>query len=181
MNVLVQSANNSEMLSRLVSAYMPLLVEGRLTLSLVQGTPQTFTATMSVLVPDESAILLTEPLQKNAAVVASIIREPSVMQSMERGFMDTMRMARPLITAYDDNCAHNIIEAFFEEYGVPGSLDVIKSGMNPMYMTVRQYGEVLKSAATRATSSPGAIRSTSASRPRWTAYCVARAFARCCR
>ena len=49
-----------------------------------------------------------------------------------------------MMTAYNDSFARNIIEIFFEEYGVPGSMDVIKSGMNPMYMTVEQYGRVLR-------------------------------------
>ncbi|MEA5047802.1 MAG: helix-turn-helix transcriptional regulator [Eubacteriales bacterium] len=142
--MLVQSANNSAMSSRLVSAYMPLLVLGRLALSVVQGTPQTFTATMNVLVSDRSAILITEAAQKKATVVATVIRDDEMIADMRDNFETTMRFARPMMTAYDDSFARNIIEAFFEEYGVPGSLDVIKSGMNPMYMSIEQYGKVLE-------------------------------------
>ena len=142
--MLVQSANNSAMSSRLVSAYMPLLVLGRMELSVVQGTPQTFTASMNVILPEQSAVVVTEAVQKKSAAVATVIRAPEIIADMLDNFESTTRFARPMMVAYDDSFARNIVEAFFEEYGVPGSLDVIKSGMNPMYMTVDQYGEVLQ-------------------------------------
>lgn len=142
--VLVQSANNSAMSSRLVGAYMPLLVLGRLSLSIVQGTPQTFTASMNIIIPGRSAIIVTEAVQKSSPAFATIIREPELLSNMMDNFESTLRFARPLMTAYDDSFARNIIEAFFEEYGRPGSLDVIKCGLNPMYMSVAQYGKVIE-------------------------------------
>lgn len=142
--MLVQSANNSAMSTRLVSTYLPLLVLGRLTLSMIQGTPQTFTANMHVLIPDGAAIVVTEAVSRKSAAVATVIREPELVCDMRENFEATIRYARPLMTAYDDSFARNIIEAFFEEYGVPGSLDVIKSGLNPMYMSVEHYGRVLE-------------------------------------
>lgn len=142
--MLVQSANNSTMSSRLVSAYMPLLVLGSFTLSVIQGTPQTFTASMDILFSNHSAILITEAAQKKTAAIATVIRDSEIIADMQDNFETTLRFARPMMTAYDDSFARNIIEAFFEEYGVPGSLDVIKSGLNPMYMTVEHYGKVLR-------------------------------------
>lgn len=143
LNVLVQSANNSAMLSRLVGAYIPLLVDGRLRLSLVQGTPQTFSASMNILAPDRAAIIVTEAVQKKSAAIATIVRDADMLSDMRENFVTTSQYSRPLMTAYDDNFGRNIIEAFFEEYGMPGSLDVIKSGLNPMFITPVQYNGIV--------------------------------------
>lgn len=142
--MLVQSSNNSAMSSRLVSAYIPMLVLGKLELSVVQGTPQTFTATLNIIIPFRSAIVITEAAEKRSSAVAVIMRDPDILDDMRANFQSSLRYARPMMSAYDDNFARTIIETFFEEYGVPGSLDVIKSGLNPMYMSIRQYGKVLE-------------------------------------
>lgn len=142
--MLVQSSNNSAMSSRLVSAYMPMLVLGRLALSVVQGTPQTFTATLNIMIPSHAVIVVTEVAEKRSAAVAVVIRDLEILTDMRTNFQSSMRYARPMMSAYDDNFARTIIETFFEEYGVPGSLDVIKSGLNPMFMSVPQYGRVLE-------------------------------------
>lgn len=141
--LLVQSANNSAMCGRLVSAYMPLLVQGRLEFSVIQGTPQTFTANMTVIVPDCFSIVITEAVKKHAAAVATVLPVGELTADMLVNFQESMRFARPMVTLYDDNFARNIIENFFEEYGVPGSLDVIKSGLNPMFMNVDEYARVV--------------------------------------
>ena len=142
--ILVQSANNSSMASRLISACMPMLVQGQLTLSIIQGTPQTFTITTSIILPKRAAIIVTEAVQPRVTAVGTMVRDLAIVRDMQDSFENSLRFARPMMTAYDDSFARNIIEIFFEEYGVPGSLDVIKSGMNPMYMTVEQYGRVLR-------------------------------------
>ena len=143
-HVLVQSANNSSMASRLISAYMPMLVQGQLTLSIIQGTPQTFTITTNIILPGRAAIIVTEAVQPRVTAVGTVVRDPAIVQDVQDSFKNSQRFARPMMAAYNDSFARNIIEIFFEEYGVPGSLDVIKSGMNPMYMTVEQYGKVLR-------------------------------------
>ena len=142
--MLVQSANNSAASGRLVSAYMRLLVSGSLQLCMVQGTPQTFTTTVNVLLPGRCALCITEATQKSSSPVLVTVRDPAVVDDMLDNFERSMRFARPMMAAYNDSFARTIIETFFEEYGVPGSLDVIKCGLNPMYMTVEQYGKVLR-------------------------------------
>lgn len=143
--MLVESANNSSMISRLASAYMPMLVQGQLTLSLIQGTPQSFTVTMNIMIADRAAIIITEAMQRNSPAIGTLIRDKAVVQDLLNSFHNSLRFARSMMLAYDDTFARNIIEIFFEEYGIPGSLDVIKSGMNPLYFTVENYGRVLRS------------------------------------
>lgn len=149
--LLVQSSNNSAMSSRLISAYMPLLVEGKLVLSAVQGTPQTFTGSMNILIPGCSAVMITEVLQKKTAAVASVVRDAGILRDLEDNFENSLRFARPLMTAYDDSFARNIVEIFLEEYGMPGCLDVIKSGMNPMFYSPENYRHTLESLGNRDT------------------------------
>lgn len=141
--MLVQSANNSIASSKLVSAYMTLLVSGSLELCVIQSTPQTFTTTVNFVLPGQAALTVTETPQKNTQPVLTTVRDHGVVEGMRENFERSLRFARPMMTAYDDSFARNIIDIFFEEYGVPGSLDVIKCGLNPMYMTVEQYRRVL--------------------------------------
>ena len=143
-NMLVESANNSSMASRLISAYMPLLVQGKLKLSVIQGIPQTFTITMNIVISNRATIIITEAVQPRCSAVGTMIHDLAIVRDMTDSFENSKRFARPMMTAYDDSFARNIIEVFFEEYGIPGSLDVIKSGLNPLYMTVEDYGRVLR-------------------------------------
>ena len=142
-HMLVETSNNSRMASRLISAYMPLLVQGQLTFSVIQGTPQTFTISMNIVIPERAAVIVTEAVQRHATAVGTVIHNRDIVRDMADSFESSSRYARPMMTAYNDSFARNIIEIFFEEYGVPGSLDVIKSGMNPMYVTLEQYAKIL--------------------------------------
>ena len=144
MHMLVQSANSSRMMSRLISAYMPMLVEGKITLSVIQGTPQTFTISTNFIIPGRAALIATESVQQHTSAVGTLIRDSSILEDMIASFENSEHFARPLMSAYNDGFARNIVEIFFEEYGVPGGLDVIKSGLNPMYITVEHYGEILR-------------------------------------
>ncbi len=142
-HMLVETSNNSSMASRLISAYMPLLVQGQLSISVIQGTPQTFTISMNIVIPGCAAVIVTETVQRHSTAVGTVIHNRDIVQDMADSFESSSRYARPMMTAYNDSFARNIIEIFFEEYGVPGSLDVIKSGMNPMYVTPEQYARIL--------------------------------------
>lgn len=142
-HMLVETSNNSSMASRLISAYMPLLVQGQLSISVIQGTPQTFTISMNIVIPGCAAVIVTEAVQRHATAVGTVIHNRDIVKDMAESFENSSRYARPMMTAYNDSFARNIIEIFFEEYGVPGSLDVIKSGMNPMYVTPEQYARIL--------------------------------------
>ena len=142
--MLVQSGNNSAASSKLVSAYMPLLVSGGLDLRIIQGTPQTFVSTAHFLFPGQSALTVTEMPAKDARPVLTLVRDREIVADLLDNFERSLRFARPMMITYDDSFARNIIETFFEEYGVPGGLDVIKCGLNPMFMTVEHYRTVLR-------------------------------------
>ena len=144
MRILVQSANNSAASSKLVAAYMPLLILGNLQLSMIQGTPQTFITTMNILISDRCVVTVTEVAQRSASPVATVIRESGIINDIKENFERSLRYARPMMVAYNDSFARNIIETFFDEFGTPGSLDIIKCGLNPLYMTIEQFGKILR-------------------------------------
>ena len=84
--MLVQSANNSIASSKLVSAYMPLLVSGNLELCVIQSTPQTFTTTVNFVLPGQAALTITETPQKNTQPVLTTVRDRDVVDGMRRIF-----------------------------------------------------------------------------------------------
>ena len=142
--VVIRSSSNASLSAKLLGAYMPLLVLGRLHASVLLGTPETFTAGMTLLIPGRSAVLITEVIHRSCDALASVIRDRDTLAGLQANFEDSLRSARPLMTAYDDHFIRNIVELFAEEYCTPGTLDVVKSGMNPMYYTPEEYGRILK-------------------------------------
>lgn len=141
--MLLQSANNSERIGQLISTYLPLMVCGLLELNVMHGIPAAITGEMKVILPGCSAVLISEVAGGDHSVMASVVREPSIVEAMSQSFRKSLPYARPMLKVYDDSFARNIIEIFYSEYGVRGHLDVIKCGMNPMYLTVPQYGKIL--------------------------------------
>lgn len=143
-SMLIQSSNNSAAMSALLSAYMPLLVGPQLELQVIQGTPQTFGMFMSVLIPGHCAIQISETALGTTPPVATVSSDPMYLKDLIDSFDRSRRYARPMMTVFNDSFARNIIEVFFEEYGMPGALDVIKDGLNPMYMPLEAYHSALK-------------------------------------
>ena len=142
-SMLIQSSNNSAAMSALLSAYMPLLVGPQLELQVIQGTPQTFGMFMSVLIPGHCAVQINETALGVTPPVATVSSDPMYLKDLIDSFYRSRRYARPMMTVFNDSFARNIIEVFFEEYGMPGALDVIKDGLNPMYMPLDAYHDAL--------------------------------------
>jgi len=141
--ILIQSSNNSQANSKLFAAYMPLLVTAQLEFMAIQGTPQTFTTSMTILIQDTCAITIHETAMGSSPPVATVINERRHLIDLHESYERSKRYARPMMNVFNDSFARNIIEIFFEEYGVPGSLDVIKDGLNPMFMPVERFGKIV--------------------------------------
>ena len=141
--MLIQSSNNSQANSKLFAAYMPLLVTAQLEFMAIQGTPQTFTTSMTILIPNQCAITIQETAMGSSPPIATVINERRHLIDLAESYERSKRYARPMMNVFNDSFARNIIEIFFEEYGVPGSLDVIKDGLNPMFMPLEQFGKIV--------------------------------------
>ena len=142
--LLVQCGSDSASTGKLVSAVLPLIVQGALEMDVMHGVPATLTAQMQIILPGKSALLVTEIMRGKHEVLTSVTRESKALEDMSKAFEESLLLARPMLKIYDDSFARNIVETFFAEYGVAGHLDVIKSGMNPMYYTPEQYGVILR-------------------------------------
>ena len=142
--MLVQSANNTAASSELVATYMSLLVTGRLQLLVTQGVPQSLFGTWGVLVPNQSALTVNETLSGDSPPIATLVTNERHLTDIRQSFERSKRFAHPLMTMMDDQFARNIVEIFFQEYGVPGNLDVIKNGLNPLFFAPDDYDRVLR-------------------------------------
>jgi len=142
--MLVQSANNTAASSELVATYMSLLVTGRLQLLVTQGVPQSLFGTWGVLVPNQAALTVNETLSGDSPPIATLVTNERHLTDIRQSFERSKRFAHPLMTMMDDHFARNIVEIFFQEYGVPGNLDVIKNGLNPLFFAPEDYDRVLR-------------------------------------
>ena len=142
--MLVQSANNTAASSELVATYMSLLVTGRLQLLVTQGVPQSIFGTWGVLVPGRAALTVNETLSGDSPPIATLVTNERHLTDIRQSFERSKRFAHPLMSMMDDQFARNIVEIFFQEYGVPGNLDVIKNGLNPLFFAPEDYDEVLR-------------------------------------
>ncbi len=142
--MLVQSANNTAASSELVATYMSLLVTGRLQLLVTQGVPQSLFGTWGILVPNQAALTVNETLSGDSPPIATLVTNERHLTDIRQSFERSKRFAHPLMTMMDDHFARNIVEIFFQEYGVHGNLDVIKNGMNPLFFAPEDYDRVLR-------------------------------------
>lgn len=142
--MLVQSANNTAASSDLLATYMPMLVIGQLLLLVTQGVPQSLFGTWGVLVPNRAALTVNETLSGDSPPIATLVADEGLLADIRQNFERSKRFAHPLMTMMDDHFARNIIEIFFQEYGVPGNLDVIKNGLNPLFFAPEDYDNVLR-------------------------------------
>ena len=142
--MLVQSANNTAASSELLATYMPMLVIGQLLLLVTQGVPQSMFGTWGVLAPDRAALTVNETLSGDSRPIATLVTDERHLTDIRQSFERSKRFAHPLMTMMDDQSSRTVVEIFFQEYGVPGNLDVIKNGLNPLFFAPEDYDDVLR-------------------------------------
>ncbi len=147
--LLVSLSSNTYAMSRLITAYLPLIVSAAMQLSVVHGLSQPLTNQISFLAPQRCAILITEIPDSSSPPVSMLVTEQGALHDLYKTFERSMRYAQPVLTTYNDNFSRNILEIFYLEYCMPGDLDVIKDSINPMYMTEAAYGEFLRTCGHR--------------------------------
>lgn len=145
LHILLQYAGNASAISRLLSVYMPLLTTGRLKFQVIQGSPQLFISSMTLLLPEKFAITIQEINGGKAEPLASVCTEKKTLSELYAAYKRSAVPGKQLMTVYDDQYSQQIADIFFSEYGMPGNLDVIKEGLNPMYMSMDAYARVLGS------------------------------------
>jgi DNA-binding transcriptional regulator YdaS (Cro superfamily) len=135
-------SGNTKAMSRLIGVYMQPLVSGCLQLLIVHGMTQAVTHQMHIVIPGKYAALITE-VQGSAPPVAAIVEEVSFINAMQESFERAARYAQPVLHVYGDAFSRNILEILYMEYATPGSLDVVKDSLNPMFMETAAYDRAL--------------------------------------
>jgi hypothetical protein len=105
---------------------------------------QAVTNQMHLIVPDTAVMLVTETPGAAAPPVAVIVTDRSFAGEAQKSFEQTARYAQPALQVYGDDYSRNILEILHMEFATPGSLDVVKDSINPLYMTTEAYGRALR-------------------------------------
>ncbi|HHW00878.1 MAG TPA: helix-turn-helix transcriptional regulator [Clostridiaceae bacterium] len=136
-------SGDTQAISRLIDVYMKPLVSGHIRLLLLHGMTQTVTNQMHLIIPDGAVMLVTETPGVAAPPVALIVTDRSFVEETQKSFEQTVRYAQPALQVYSDDYSRNILEILYMEYATPGSLDVVKDSLNPLYMTQEAYDRAL--------------------------------------
>jgi len=136
-------SGNTQAMSRLIGTYMQPLISGHIRLSVVHGMTQAVTHQMHLIVPGNTVMLVTETPSVAAPPVAVIVADRSFAAETQKSFEQTARYAQPALQVYSDDYSRNILEILYMEFATPGSLDVVKDSVNPLYMTKEAYDQAL--------------------------------------
>lgn len=141
--LLVCVSGDTQAISRLIDVYMQPLVSGHIRLLLVHGMTQTVTNQMHLIIPESAVLLVTETPGIAAPPVALVVTDRSFVEETQKSFEQTVRYAQPALQVYSDDYSRNILEILYMEFATPGSLDVVKDSLNPLYMTKEAYDRAL--------------------------------------
>ena len=136
-------SGDTQAISRLIDVYMQPLVSGHIRLLLVHGMTQTVTNQMHLIIPNGAVMLVTETPGVAAPPVALVVTDRSFVEETQKSFEQTVRYAQPALQVYSDDYSRNILEILYMEFATPGSLDVVKDSVNPLYMTKEAYDRAL--------------------------------------
>ena len=143
--LIISLANNTMAMSRLLSRYIQATVEGFLSVSVVHGMTQAITNQTTFILEDELVFIVCETPKSIAPPVGTATYEESFIKEAKKSFEHAFNYSQGLLQRYNDNYSRNIIEILYQEFAMPGNLDVIKDNINPMYMSMEAYNCALKS------------------------------------
>jgi transcriptional regulator with XRE-family HTH domain len=136
-------SGDTQAMSRLINVYMQPLVSGHIRFLLVHGMTQAVTNQMHLIIPDGAVMLVTETPGIAAPPVALVVTDGSFVEETQKSFEQTVRYAQPALQVYSDDYSRNILEILYMEFATPGSLDVVKDSVNPLYMPKEAYDRAL--------------------------------------
>lgn len=136
-------SEDTQAIARLIDVYMQQLISGHIRLLLVHGMTQAVTNQMHLIIPDDAVMLVTETPGIAAPPVALVVTNRSFVEETQKSFEQTARYAQPALQVYSDDYSRNILEILYMEFATPGSLDVVKDSINPLYMTKEAYDRAL--------------------------------------
>ena len=134
---------NTTALSNIISAYLSVIAISDLELFVVHGADQTVLCQTTLLVQDQCVASVMELPGKSTRPTLTLNTDSAFLQGTLANFDRVVHYAQPLFKSYSDSNTRGIMEIFITEYTEEGTLDVLKNGLNPMYMTVDGYNAML--------------------------------------
>lgn len=145
MRLVISLTNNTTAMSRLLSHYIQAIVEGLLNISVVHNMTQAITNQSTFIIGDELVFIVCETPKSLAPPIGTPIYETSFLREAKKSFDRAYNFSQPLFQRFNDGFTRNILEILYQEYAMPGNLDVIKDNVNPLCMSLKEYDRVLKS------------------------------------
>jgi transcriptional regulator with XRE-family HTH domain len=141
--LLISLSNNTRAMSQLLSRYIQAIIEGALSVSVVHGITQAITNQATFIFVDNMALIVCETPKNIAPPIGMITRDERFVKECGKSFERAYNYSHQLLQRYDDNYSRNILEILYQEFAMPGNLDIIKDSINPMYMTADAYDRFL--------------------------------------
>ena len=144
LRMLVALSSNSISLSRIIVAYTPIIVSGKMELYISHGMMQPMIHQTSIFIPDTCAVAITELPDSFSPPAALFITESIFLRDSADGFDRVVRFAQPLMQFYPDNILKSIIDLFNREFSDDGDMDIQSDSLNPLMLEPAEYIEILQ-------------------------------------
>ena len=142
--MLVALSSNSISLSRIISAYSPIIVSGKMELYISHGMMQPMIHQTSIFIPNTCAVAITELPDSFSPPAALFITESIFLRDSVDGFDRVVRFAQPLMQFFPDNIFKKMIDLFSREFSNDGDMDIQSDSLNPLMLAREKYIEVLE-------------------------------------
>lgn len=142
--MLIALSGNAMVLSRIITAYSRLLVNGSMEIYISHGMLQPMIHQTSVFIPNTCAVAIIELPDSFSPPAALFITENLFLKDAADGFDRVVRYAQPLMQFYPENNTKGIIDLFQREFHGEGDLDILSDGLNPLMLAREEYIKILK-------------------------------------
>ncbi|NCC16096.1 MAG: XRE family transcriptional regulator [Clostridia bacterium] len=144
LRMLVALSGNSTALSRIIAAYTPMIVAGKMELYISHGMMQPMIHQTSIFIPNICAVAITELPESFSPPAALFITESIFLRDSTDGFDRVVRFAQPLMRLYPGNSLKGIIDIFNREFSNDGDMDIQSESLNTLMLEPAQFIKILE-------------------------------------
>ena len=142
--MIISLTSNTVAVSRLLSLYMQPVIEGLLSISVAHNMMQTIMNQSIFIIGDELILIVCETQRSMAPPIGTVSYDEDFLEETRKSFERVHISSQPLLHRYNDDYSRKVLDLFYQEYAVPGNLDVIKDNINPLCMEMEEYSLALK-------------------------------------
>jgi len=142
--LIISLTSNTVAISRLLSLYMQAAIEGLLSMSAVHNMTQAIMNQSVFIIGNELVFIVCETPKNLAPPIGTVTFDESFIRETKKSFERAHISSQPLLQRYNDDYSRKVLDFFYQEYAMPGNLDVIKDNINPVFMSMEEYDLALK-------------------------------------